>query len=670
MKANFYAYDSTGKQALNPGTSDFKVTENGEDRRVLSVSCPLPKQPVNVSVAMSIDVSGSMAANIIPIPVELGKTTATDLCNMVAMPPSEFALQKCDDIAVIMRDFTTDRSKIINEINKITASGDNDFVEQLLNDRTGLLNIVKTGNNKRIAVLYTDAWWYSLTEPELQRCIDTCKKYDIKFYAIIYSRPEAMPDGIKSSLNKLAEATRGKLYDGITSLKQASELAEILQKETQDIDACTIEWESEYSCKSKINDVEVKLLTTGNVSKLSYQSPKNSLMKLEFNPVIVSFLNTLKDTCTTVTVTARNADFTVTNITLSNPSYRIEEPTSFTLKDGESRNLQVCYTPPDSGYSFCQFTFVNDQCPANYYARGGFKNKKPSIKTIKLIHPNGAEVFLAGNDTVITWEGVLPEEPVTIEYSTDRGLNWKLIAQNATGLSYKWHIPNTPSEQCLARVTAQAGYRYSDFPEVKICNQIWMGINLDVECYRNGDTIRHAATNDEWKDANAKQEGAWCYFNNDPVNGEIYGKLYNGYAVSDPRGLAPVGWHIASDIEWIELEMCLGMSKEEAEKFDKRGTVQGGKLKSTGTIEEGDGLWKYPNNGATNETGFSCLPAGSRDGIGKFYYIGIMSIIWTSTSPSWNFSYLCFRKFQYDYVTIVRNLYDKSDGFSVRCVRD
>ncbi len=102
--------------------------------------------------------------------------------------------------------------------------------------------------------------------------------------------------------------------------------------------------------------------------------------------------------------------------------------------------------------------------------------------------------------------------------------------------------------------------------EVQICDQVWMSKNLDVDRYQNGDTIRHAQTTEEWLYAYSEKEGAWCYYNNDPANGEIYGKLYNWYTVIDSRGLAPEGWHIPTEAEWKELEMCLGMTKTESDK--------------------------------------------------------------------------------------------------------
>ncbi|HRE59450.1 MAG TPA: formylglycine-generating enzyme family protein, partial [Candidatus Kapabacteria bacterium] len=95
-------------------------------------------------------------------------------------------------------------------------------------------------------------------------------------------------------------------------------------------------------------------------------------------------------------------------------------------------------------------------CQTRFFASGGWKGKKPLIQTLKLIHPNGGEVFVAGSDTVITWEGVGPDEPVKLEYSTNNGTNWLTLSESATGLSYNWRVPRIASSQCLARVTAAA----------------------------------------------------------------------------------------------------------------------------------------------------------------------------------------------------------------------
>ena len=85
------------------------------------------------------------------------------------------------------------------------------------------------------------------------------------------------------------------------------------------------------------------------------------------------------------------------------------------------------------------------------------------------------------------------------------------------------------------------------YKTIKIGKQKWMAENLNVSSYRNGDPIPQVQDKDEWAKLTT---GAWCYYENDVENGKIYGKLYNWYAVNEPRGLAPEGWHISNDDEW------------------------------------------------------------------------------------------------------------------------
>ncbi|TFH48898.1 MAG: hypothetical protein E4G92_02790, partial [Bacteroidia bacterium] len=66
--------------------------------------------------------------------------------------------------------------------------------------------------------------------------------------------------------------------------------------------------------------------------------------------------------------------------------------------------------------------------------------------------------------------------------------------------------------------------------------QVWTVPNLNVSHFRNGDTIPEARSAEEWLKAAEAGAPAWCYQENDPANGNRYGKLYNWYAVNDPRG--------------------------------------------------------------------------------------------------------------------------------------
>jgi len=189
----------------------------------------------------------------------------------------------------------------------------------------------------------------------------------------------------------------------------------------------------------------------------------------------------------------------------------------------------------------------------------------------------------------------------------------------------------------------------NQYKTVMIGNQVWMAENLDVDRFRNGDLIPEAKTAEEWKRAGEGNQPAWSYYDNNPANGVIYGKLYNWHAVTDPRGLAPKDWHIPSDREWTALTDYLG----------GRGGA-GVKMKSTMGWEE--------NTNATNESGFSGLPGGNWEANGKFRHIGLEGYWWSSTEDGadsvWDRLLVSY------YGTVYRGSPSKESGFSVRCLRD
>ena len=203
-------------------------------------------------------------------------------------------------------------------------------------------------------------------------------------------------------------------------------------------------------------------------------------------------------------------------------------------------------------------------------------------------------------------------------------------------------------------------------PSVTICDQVWMIKNLDVSTYRNGDPIPQVTNPTEWDNLTT---GAWCYYKNDPAFGKVYGKIYNGYAVTDPRGLAPEGWHVPNNAEWIELVDCLGGT-----------SVAGGALKSTGTIgldpngliDELAGLWASPNTGATNSSGFTGLPGGDNFGSNGFNRAGFYGTWWSSTENGTNNAYIISLAYKFANVDIMPPAFStvKQFGCSVRCVKD
>jgi len=203
--------------------------------------------------------------------------------------------------------------------------------------------------------------------------------------------------------------------------------------------------------------------------------------------------------------------------------------------------------------------------------------------------------------------------------------------------------------------------------------------NLNVATFRNGDPIPEAKTNEEWKKAGENKQPAWCYYDNDPKNGAKYGKLYNWYAVSDPRGLAPNGWHVPTDAEWTILTDYLGNDAGKKMKsnsgWDSYGCQRcdGGsdefkRLCSACKGKQVNSTDPFNGNG-TNSSGFSGLPGGYALDHGTFYSVGFDGYWWSRTENNTNDSYYLNMSGRVNR-TNCSMYYSKRIGSYVRCVKD
>lgn len=187
------------------------------------------------------------------------------------------------------------------------------------------------------------------------------------------------------------------------------------------------------------------------------------------------------------------------------------------------------------------------------------------------------------------------------------------------------------------------------YQTVIIGTQTWMAENLKTTHYRNGDAIVNVTIDANWIGLSS---GAWCDFSNLATNGAKYGHLYNWYAASDIRNIAPIGWHVPSDAEWTTLTNYLGGDN-----------LAGSKLKEVGTVN-----WLSPNTGATNETGFSALPGGYRFfSNGTFVYQNTIGAWWSSTMTSAKFAW---GRQMSNSSSSVNRVSSMANGFSIRCIKD
>jgi len=204
----------------------------------------------------------------------------------------------------------------------------------------------------------------------------------------------------------------------------------------------------------------------------------------------------------------------------------------------------------------------------------------------------------------------------------------------------------------------------NSYNTVGIGSQLWMGENLKTTRYADGTPIALVASESAWSSL-LSSDKAYCWYNDNIDNKDIYGALYNMAAMmngspssntvpSGVLGVCPTGWHLPSDAEWSDLAINLG------------GTlIAGGKMKETGLL-----LWASPNTGATNESGFTGLPGGFRSGGGAFFQLGNMALWWSTTVNTTIVDTYKGRQLLYNKAELLNVAPSFTYGASVRCVKD
>ena len=189
---------------------------------------------------------------------------------------------------------------------------------------------------------------------------------------------------------------------------------------------------------------------------------------------------------------------------------------------------------------------------------------------------------------------------------------------------------------------------------VKIGTQTWMLENLRTTKFNDGNAIPLVIDSTMW---NNLTTSGYCWYNNEKnIYEKTYGALYNWFAVKSGK-LCPAGWHVPTYSDWELLINFLGSV-----------SIAGGKMKNIGTIEAGTGLWYAPNEGASNESGFSGLPGGYRYYSGNFMNsLGHQGFWWSSTEYDISYSWGINLYSSNSMASITYG--DKRYGFSVRCIK-
>ena len=266
-----------------------------------------------------------------------------------------------------------------------------------------------------------------------------------------------------------------------------------------------------------------------------------------------------------------------------------------------------------------------------YDLTSGYMSGSSYINGREIEVGSGFSYQIQGTNVEITYSDGLGKENYFIHMGTD-----ELQSRNEGYVNGEWNKikytrsdgpPGSPGTK-VSRIVSLNSEKHCNNDKIIIGNQTWSCPNLNVDHFRNGDKIIEAKSNEEWIKCNQEKIPAWCYYNNDSSLSKYYGKLYNYYAIIDPRGLAPKGWRIPKSSDWDQM----------IDKFDGKGLYN----RSANHVKERR-WWANSEISAettnSNTSGFDAKPAGVRNGQGAFFYEGYWAVWWNEDGTNTEVSY-------------------------------
>ncbi|MDQ1265295.1 MAG: hypothetical protein QG635_445, partial [Bacteroidota bacterium] len=446
VSAKILALDANLSPITGIDTNDIELYENGVQRTITSLKCPVINSIQPISSVLTIDVSGSMMAKNLT----LAKEAALEWISMMDINTSECAITTFDSQSYLNLDFSRDKNLLIHTINTLKAQGGTNYTPAFLDTLTGAIKIASKGTYKQAIIFLTDG--QPNMTPDVLSIVFECNNRNISVYAVTLGLE------CPQSLKDIAARTGGAYFEKINTIEQIIEAYRMIFVMSRGAQPCEIKWISGGCDVLKTVDAKIpKYALTGTEL---YGIDGLSLARLQISPSpqlafgkIAPGNSDERD----IIIKALNFDVNVETIYNSNVGeFTIVEyggvPPPFKLMKDQSRKLRIKFTPKDTIYTYSLFTVKSDACMnTKFSGTGGSHIIPPDFRTLKVLHPNGGEVFVAGSNDSVTWNGISPLDTVQIEFSSDSGSNWEIITSLGCDLMNKWKIPGITSSKCLIK---------------------------------------------------------------------------------------------------------------------------------------------------------------------------------------------------------------------------
>jgi Mg-chelatase subunit ChlD len=447
IRCTFIALDATGQSYKDLKPSDFDVFERGKNMNsTVQVECKDTLVEPAVSIILVVDQSTSMllvneAGERRWDWVKLGVEAFVNTINFKT--GTKVALISFGNFAYIRCNFTDNKKELLDSLNNTWVGGGTKYEPPFLDRDNGAINLFLNGSpdptKRRIIVFLTDG------EPNDPPKTDSIVKELQRVNAQVYAITLAMP--MHPALEEISSKTGGKAYK-VETKDELENIYRFIALDIQRKQLCNLTWITEYGCDKLdlIRDIRIVFKRQSVTIERSYEAPPFSIAKLPIDGNIYDFLDPAPNQFNEMDLTINSpvTDYAISDIKIIPTSYfQIVNwdvggsggAPPFTIPAGGSRTIRIRFTQGSTrAYREATMYITAKPCPAQIKLIGG-------ISQVRIISPNGGEIFSVCDTINIIWSGVEPDKPVNLFYSTDGGTSWRSLASNVRGLSYKWIPP-------------------------------------------------------------------------------------------------------------------------------------------------------------------------------------------------------------------------------------
>ncbi len=464
IKCTFIALDATGQSYKNLSSADFDVFERGRNMNSkVSVECIDTIVEPAVNIILIVDQSNSMLLENEAGEVrwEWVKEGAKAFINTINYSSgTKVGIISFGRVAYTRCWFTDNKKTLIDSLENTVVGGGTLYDPPFLDRYNGAVQMFQRGSDptlRRIAVFLTDG--EPNDPPKTDSIVKELQKTNIQVYAITLATP------LHPSLVEISSKTGGKSYK-VDTKEELENIYRFIALDIQRKQLCTLSWTTDYGCDELdiLRNIKVVFKRQSAVVERIYEAPPSSIAKLPIDQSIYDFLDPAPNQSNSldITLTSPRANYLVNEIKIIPSTYfdvvswdvgGSGGPPPFTINAGESRTIRVRFTQGSvRAYREATMYINSEPCPAQIKLIGG-------ITQVRIITPNGGEIYSVCDTVNIRWGGVESDKAVNLFYSSDGGQSWKTLASNVKGLSYKW-IPPVGSDKYRLKATIAPAYSY------------------------------------------------------------------------------------------------------------------------------------------------------------------------------------------------------------------